>query len=110
MSGRVRYVVTWVDAEEIKAAARKAGWTDDDAILDWAPAEYHQSTEEFCDEAAAFAWATGVLKVDFFGQVEIEEQVEEVEDMNDGGPPLRSWETTRYRHVTSDGADEWERS
>lgn len=95
-----RYLVTWVDADEILDTARKAGWKDgDDAPLDFAPAEYHQSCQDFPREDVALKFARSRLASDFFGQVEIEDQELEIEPMGDGGPPLRSWETRRYCHV-----------
>jgi hypothetical protein len=110
MTRQTRFLVTWVDSVSLLAAARNAGWKDGDGgALDYASEENHLRCRDFVRQADALKHARLRLSVDFFGQVEVEEQQLEIEPMDDGGPPLRSWETIRRCSVEDDGCEpQWE--
>jgi hypothetical protein len=105
-----RFLVTWVDEVSLLAAAREAGWKDGDGgALDYAPPEYHQRSRDFVRQADALKHAKKRLSLDFFGQVEVEDQLLQIEPMDDGGPPLKSWETRRRCYVEEGTLDpDWE--
>lgn len=105
-----RFLVTWVDQLSLLRAAREAGWKEDGDFgpLNYAPHEYHQRSEVFGREADALKYARRRLGIDFFGQVEVEDQELEIEPMDDGGPPLKSWETRRRCYVEADSVPAWE--